>query len=91
MVLKVLSLFWSPINYTSRVLLLIPALTVTYGGSLRMEDKVFTTDLYNPNSVQFKEMEKYVCDMVSTQLSRVQKHGETCVINRVPLDSGHMD
>ena len=44
-----------------------------------MEDKVFTTDLYNPNSVQFKEMEKYVCDMVSTKFSRVQEHGEVCL------------
>ena len=43
-----------------------------------MEDKVFTTELYNPNSVQFKEMEKYVCDMVSTKLNTVQEHGEIC-------------
>ena len=45
---------------------------MTYGGSLRMEDKVFTTDLYNPNSVQFKEMETYVCDMVSTRLGSIK-------------------
>ena len=31
-----------------------------------MPNKVFTNKLYNPNSVQFKDMEKYVCDIVST-------------------------
>ena len=39
---------------------------VTFGGSVRMRHKVFTNELYNPNSEQFKSMEKYVCDAVST-------------------------
>ena len=39
---------------------------VTFGGYVRMRHKVFTNELYNPNSEQFKSMEKYVCDAVST-------------------------
>ena len=41
---------------------------VTFGGSLLLQNKVFTNELYNANSVQFRNMEKFVCDIVSIQL-----------------------
>ena len=39
-----------------------------------MLNKAFTNKLYNPKSMEFKNMENYVCNMVSTPLAGFWQH-----------------
>ena len=41
--------------------------TVTFDGSIRLLDRIFTEALYDPTSQEFKDMEQDFCQTVGTR------------------------